>query len=227
MTNWANDKVRGECTRAVTGENCESETCPIGKQAIGLMRVPRDARVLDVGCGSGWTTRLLANLAVDGQVSGIDASDEMIRIAREASNEFSNIDFEVASAEKLPFTQNEFTHAFSMDSLYYYKNIQDAVGEIYRVLRPRGVFVAVVNLYQENEPTNYWVETLPIRVHQLSISDYHTLFRRVGFVHVRDGRIKSTAPLSNEYSHKWFASRDSYLEYRENGSLVMSGLVEK
>src|SRR5438309_3990306 len=112
-----------EWARAGKGESMEQGHGPVGKQAIQFMRVPADARVLDVGCGSGWATRMLAGFAINGRVTGIDISDEMIRVAREGSQSHANIEFEFASAEQLPFEENEFTHAFSMESLYYYRDI--------------------------------------------------------------------------------------------------------
>ena len=98
-----------EWARAGKGESMEKGHGPVGKQAIQLMRVTAEARVLDVGCGSGWATRQLAEYASKGQVAGIDISDEMIRVARESSTAFPNTDFEVASAEELPFADSEFT----------------------------------------------------------------------------------------------------------------------
>src|SRR5213596_1889306 len=109
-----------EWARAGRGESMERGHRPVGEQAIARMAVPNDARVLDVGCGSGWATRLLAERAENGRVVGIDISDEMIDTAREASAGFRNVEFRVASAEQLPFEDSEFTHAFSMESLYYY-----------------------------------------------------------------------------------------------------------
>jgi ubiquinone/menaquinone biosynthesis C-methylase UbiE len=108
-----------EWARAGRGEGMEKGHRPVGEQAIERMRVPADAQVLDVGCGSGWATRLLAEQASEGRVVGIDISDEMIHLARDLSSSFSNAEFRVASAEKLPFKDNEFTHSFSMESLYY------------------------------------------------------------------------------------------------------------
>src|SRR2546425_11185741 len=108
-----------EWARAGKGADMERGHRPVGEQAIAKMRVGPDARVLDVGCGSGWATRLLAGFAVNGRVTGIDISDEMIRVARESSQSHTNVDYEIASAEQLPFKDNEFTRAFSMESLYY------------------------------------------------------------------------------------------------------------
>src|SRR3981189_2137217 len=101
-----------EWARTGRGDGMEKGHRPVGEQAIERMRVPADARVLDVGCGSGWATRLLAGYATNGQVTGIDISDEMIRVARESSSAVPNVDFEVAGVDELPFTDNEFTHAF-------------------------------------------------------------------------------------------------------------------
>ena len=92
---------------------------PVGEQAIELMALTADARALDVGCGSGWATRLMAEKATDGRVVGIDIADEMIKLARESSTASSNVEFQVASAEKLPFSDGEFTHAFSMESRFF------------------------------------------------------------------------------------------------------------
>src|SRR6267378_138471 len=105
--------------RAGRGASMEKGHRPIGEQAIELMEIPSNAQVLDVGCGSGWATRLMAEKAPSGRVVGIDIADEMIKLARESSTSFSNVEFQVASAETLPFGDGQFTHAFSMESLYY------------------------------------------------------------------------------------------------------------
>lgn len=214
-----------EWARAGKGESMEKGHGPVGKQAIALMQVGMDARVLDVGCGSGWATRLLADYAVNGRVTGIDISDEMVRVARESSVTYTNVDYEVASAEDLPFAANEFTHAFSMESLYYYRNIPKALKEIDRVLRPGGAFFAVVDLYWENEATHQWIDTLNVPVELLSIEDYRSLFTDAGFVNIRDQRILDPRPVPDDYTGGSFKSREDYESYRREGSLMISGEV--
>ena len=216
-----------EWARAGKGEGMEKGHGPVGRQAIQLMRVPVDARVLDVGCGSGWATRLLAEQAVNGHVTGVDISDEMIRVALESSTTFPNADFEVASSEQLPFTDNEFTHAFSMESLYYYSDILKALTEIHRVLRPGGLFVAVVDLYWENEATHQWIDELKIPVELLSVEDYRGLFIDAGFVNIRDQRLFDPAPIPDNYTGSSFRNREEYEEYKRAGSLMVSGEVAR
>lgn len=216
-----------EWARAGKGESMEQGHRPVGEQAIARMRVGMDARVLDIGCGSGWATRLLAGNAINGRVTGIDISDEMVRVARESSTAYANVDFEVASAEQLPFTDNEFTHAFSMESLYYYKNISKALSEIQRVMQPGGLFIAVMDLYLENEATHQWMETLNVPVELLSIDEYRSLFVDAGFENVQDQRILDPRPVPDDYTGGSFKSREDFEAYRRAGSLMMSGEAKK
>src|SRR6185295_7729700 len=112
MTRESSEQLRtefNEWARAGKGESMERGHRPVGEQAIARMRVNPEARVLDVGCGSGWATRLLAEYAFEGRVTGIDISDEMIELARTSSQSDANVDYEIASAEQLPFADNEFT----------------------------------------------------------------------------------------------------------------------
>ena len=212
--------------RAGRGESMERGHLPVGAQAIERMRVPADARVLDVGCGNGWATRLLAEQAKLGRVVGIDVSDEMIRRARDASEGIENVEFRLASAEHLPFDDRTFTHAFSMESLYYYADMAAALAEIRRVLAPCGLFVAVVDLYQENEPSHQWIEQLKVPVHLLSIAQYRALFEKAGFVDVSDERLYSRISVPEDYSGGSFRTRDDYMRYLAEGSLMMSGRVK-
>jgi SAM-dependent methyltransferase len=211
--------------RAGRGAGMEKGHRPVGEQAIDLMGIAAASCVIDVGCGSGWATRLMAERAHEGRVVGIDVSDEMIRIARESSAAISNIEFQVASAEKLPFETGEFTHAFSMESLYYYADMAAALNEIRRVLQPRGRFVSVMDLYEENKPSHQWIDQLKVPVQLLSESQYRSLFENAGFTSVRAQRLHDPAPIPEDYQGGSFKSREDYINYRENGSLMVVGEV--
>lgn len=214
-----------EWARAGRGESMERGHRPVGEQAIARMNVPEDARVLDLGCGSGWATRLLAGYALRGLVVGVDISDEMIEVARSSSKEFENVEFHVAGADSLPFREGHFSHAFSMESLYYYADVGAALREVRRVMKPGGLFVAVVDLYLENEPSHQWVEQLKVPVHLLSVEDYRALLSEAGFVDVRDERIFDPTPVPEDYQGGSFKSREDFVRYRQNGSLMISGRI--
>ena len=211
--------------RTGRGPSMEKGHRPVGEQAIRLLDIPSDGRVLDVGCGNGWATRLMAEQATDGRVVGIDISDEMVDLARESSSSFSNVEFREASAEKLSFAEAEFTHAFSMESLYYYGDMLRALREIRRVLKPGGKFACVVDLYKENRPSHQWIPDLKVPVQLLSVAEYRSLFETAGFVNVHDQRLYDPTPVPDDYAGGSFKSREDFLEYRATGSLLITGEV--
>lgn len=214
-----------EWARAGRGPSMERGHRPVGEQAIRLLEIPEDGRVLDVGCGNGWATRLMAEQAPHGRVVGIDISDEMVDLARESSLSHPNVEFREASAEKLSFAENEFTHAFSMESLYYYSDILRALKEIHRVLKSGGKFACVLDLYQENSPSHQWIEQLKVPVQLLSIAEYRSLFEAAGFVNVHDQRLYDPTPVPEDYTGGSFKTREDFLEYRKAGSLLITGEV--
>lgn len=216
-----------EWARAGRGESMERGHRPVGEQAIAKMGIANNARVLDVGCGSGWASRTLAELAGEGRVIGIDVSDEMIRVARESSAAFSNLKFQVASAESLPFADGDFSDAFSMESLYYYADVGKALKEIHRVLEPGGLFVTVLDLYKENRPSHQWIEKLAVPVHLLSTAEYQTLFEQAGFDEFAAQRIIDPTPIPEYYAGSSFRTREDLVEYRAAGSLMLSARAKK
>jgi ubiquinone/menaquinone biosynthesis C-methylase UbiE len=216
-----------EWAKAGRCEGMEKAHRPVGEQAISQMKLPINGRVLDVGCGSGWASRVIAEQVSMGQVTGIDISDEMVTVAAASSRAFTNIEFKVASAESLPFRDNEFTHAFSMESIYYYSNMLAAFREIHRVLNNGGLFVTVIDLYLENTPSHQWIYELKVPVHLFGVPDYRQMLESSGYVNVRDERLYDLSPVPADYTSSSFSSREDYLRYKANGSLMLSAEVRK
>ena len=200
---------------------------PVGEQAIERMHLRHDSIALDVGCGSGWASRLMAEKVPHGRVVGIDIADEMVQLAADTSREFSNVEYRVATAEHLPFRDDEFTHAFSMESIYYYSNMLAALREIHRVLVQGGYFVTVIDLYLENAPSHQWIPTLKVPVHLLGIPEYRSILHEVGFVNVKDERLHDPKPIPEDYSGGSFKTREDYVLYKQNGSLMLTAEARK
>lgn len=94
-------------------------------------------KLLDVGCGPGSITRGFAKFVE--KVIGVDSSEGLIQQAREAGGD---VEFQVASAYKLPFEENLFDVVFAHQVLQHLANPVKALQEMQRVCKPGG-FVAV------------------------------------------------------------------------------------
>lgn len=93
---------------------------------------------LDVGCGEGHNTRLVARRGAN--MTGIDISETFVRHAKEAEDrEPLGIRYERASAVDLPFGDESFDFAVALMSLMDIPEVDLALAETYRVLRPGGL----------------------------------------------------------------------------------------
>jgi ubiquinone/menaquinone biosynthesis C-methylase UbiE len=98
-------------------------------------------RVLDVGCGTGYLARMIAEaVGPKGSVVGIDAAPEMIAHAASRSQSAANVTFEVGSAGALSFADSTFDVVVSSLTMHHLDRADrlPAVGEMRRVLRPGG-----------------------------------------------------------------------------------------
>lgn len=98
-------------------------------------------RVLDLACGPGEPAFAIARaVGPDGQVTATDLSPGMIAVAEEnaAREHLTNIIFQQGDAHALPFVDETFDAVMSRLGVMYFTDIQQALGEIRRVLRPGG-----------------------------------------------------------------------------------------
>lgn len=109
---------------------------------LQIMNANPHDHVLDIGCGTGSLTLLIAeNLANDGEVVGLDAAPKMIAIARKkAIRKRSRAQFVVGVAEKLDFADSSFDLVVnSMFTHHINRELKRlAFAEMYRVLKPGG-----------------------------------------------------------------------------------------
>lgn len=113
---------------------------PLRFEYFGRFDVPVDgARVLDVGCGGGFTCEYLAERGAD--VTGLEVNPDLLRAAREhASAGGLVIDYVPGVAEALPFDDASFDVVTCVDVLEHVEDVGRAVAEMARVLRPGGWF---------------------------------------------------------------------------------------
>jgi SAM-dependent methyltransferase len=107
--------------------------------AFAAVREAEPKRVLEVGCGEGeFSERVMRELEV--QLVAIDQSPRMVELAAARG-----IDARLADVQKLPFEDGEFDVAVAAWMLYHVPELDRALAELARVLRPGGRLVAVTN----------------------------------------------------------------------------------
>src|ERR1700719_2978908 len=223
------DRLQQEFNRwADQGEGAKMERhhLDITEKAIRRMNLRPGERVLDLGCGSGWATRLLARLVGAGpdglgQVVGLDVSDEMIREARSASKDFDNVLYVWGSAQQIPWEENFFDKVLSVESFYYYPDQDRTLMELFRVMAPRGRLFILINLYKDNFYSLQWVDKLQVPVHVRSEAEYVELLKKHAFESVEARRIPDDTPTPDDYKTKSFNSLEDLRAFKREGALLL------
>ena len=208
------------------GEKMEHHHLDITEKTLRLMDLHPGERVLDLGCGSGWATRLLARLVAGGkegfgQVVGLDVSDEMVRQARAASSDFDNILYVWGSAQQIPWEENFFDKVLSVESFYYYADQERALHELFRVMAPKGRLFILINLYKDNPHSLQWVDKLAVPVQVKSAAEYVEMLERHAFENVEWRQIPDDTPTPDDYKTKSFRSLEDLRAFKRTGALLL------
>jgi SAM-dependent methyltransferase len=118
------------------------EQCGLYLMELGAMLglMPTGGRLLDMGCGTGWTSVLFAKKGFD--VIGQDLVPEAIDAGRglKQENRIDNLDFVVGDYESLTF-ENEFDVVVFFDCLHHAVDEVGALRSAYRALKPGGICI--------------------------------------------------------------------------------------
>src|SRR6185437_2419939 len=190
------------------GESMEQDHWPITRPVLAQMRIAPDDHILDLGCGAGWLSRILARGVPRGRVLGVDISDQMIRRAQEAMpavagpspDAAANLEFRVGSVDAIPSDANSFTRIISVESAWI-----------------------VINYYRDNPHCHQWGAILSIPAHLLSAGEWARLFRDAGFAQVAHSRVPDPTPNPEVYTGRWFRDAAHLAAFRREGALLVHG----
>jgi SAM-dependent methyltransferase len=114
---------------------------PLASEFSRAAGVRRGDRVIDVGCGTGALTVVLADIAGPEHVAAVDPSEPFVEQCR---TRVPGADVRVAPAEALPFGDAGFDHALSQLVFHFVQDPNASVAEMIRVTRPGGLVAACV-----------------------------------------------------------------------------------
>ncbi|MEV0122147.1 class I SAM-dependent methyltransferase [Streptomyces sp. NPDC050703] len=130
-----------------------------------------DYRVLDLGCGSGQTTRLAARRASAGHALGVDLSGPMLAEARARAEAegVTNAAFAQGDTQVHPFEEASFDAAVSRYGVMFFADPVAAFGNVLRALRPGGRLAFVT---PADAALNGWVTAMASLRDVLPVGDF-------------------------------------------------------
>lgn len=140
-------------------EHFDRSAVPFHRRLLDAAAIEAAARVLDIGCGTGRSTRDAARAAHAGSALGVDLSSRMLDYARGRAAEegIANVAFEQADAQIAPFDAESFDVAISNAGATFFGDLVAGFTNVARALRPGGR-VALVTW--QSLPHNEWIGEL-------------------------------------------------------------------
>lgn len=193
-----------------------------GAKLIRELHIFGTERILDLGCGDGVLTSLLAVLVTPhGSVVGIDASEGMIETARSFQTE--NLSFEVRDINDLNF-ENEFDIIFSNAALHWIRNHETLLEKVFCALKSGGIlrfnfagdgncanFFNVVKEAVKQPPFAFYFSDFEWPWYMPTIEEYELLVRSIPFTESR---------VWSENADRFFADTETMTKWIDQPSLV-------
>jgi SAM-dependent methyltransferase len=131
---------------------------PVTQALVDDGQIGSRQSVLDIATGPGEPALTIAALVgPEGRIFGIDPVPEMVEAARRAADHlgFRNAQFDVASADRLPFPADTFDAVVSRFGVMFFPSPVDAGREMLRVLKPGRKLALAVWHFAERNPFHY------------------------------------------------------------------------
>ncbi len=182
-----------EWARNGWGAELELDNHYLMESVVKLLELKPGARILDLSCGSGRATRMIAERIArtrgPGIVTGLDISPGMLELARHASHGYENLHYVHGCADSIPSPDEHFDLVVCVESFYYYPDQGRALDEIYRVMARQGRLYLVLRLYAENSYADEFLSHLSIPAHVRSTAQYVAMLKEHGFGTVQPSRV--------------------------------------
>jgi len=165
-----------------------------------LMGLSAASRVLDFGCGTGWTAALLT--ASGARYLGIDPSAEGIAEAQKRASAGPRARFhriEMGQSLNDALHGAKFTHIFALDALYFVPDLEATCRALHDALDDGGLLTTISHIYRESRVAHGLVDAITRDygyLHFLSGIQWHLLLERTGWRDVRRYRFYDRRPFN-------------------------------
>ena len=150
---------------------------------LSLLGIQPDHRILEIGFGPGVSTQMASAKAAKGFVAGIDHSMTMVQAASQRNTEAirsGHMELKHGEISALPYPVDSFDIAFSLHSIYFWRDPVDCLKEIKRVLKPGGLLAITI------QPKDTWKPAVDTSIMTLYFGkDVASMFSDAGYRNVR------------------------------------------
>ena len=131
---------------------------PLYEETIRLLALSDNDSVLDIGCGNGYVLKLLAR-QYNCKLSGIDSSASIIKTAYRKCRKYIESGVMMLSCQNvntMSLADNSFDKVYTINTVYFWENLDDVMVKIRHVLKPNGLFI---NTLYTNETLSRFTHT--------------------------------------------------------------------
>jgi len=130
------------------------------KDLLNMMNASTNQNLIDVACGTGDIAKLyLNNVNKNAEITCVDPNKGMIKKGQDKLNKFKNLKWIISTAEKLPVTNNSYDFYTISFGLRNTKNLNKALSEAYRVLKPGGRYLCLEFSKIQNQNLDFIYKT--------------------------------------------------------------------
>src|SRR3990167_4398445 len=139
--------IEKQSWNAKTYHNHSSIQFEAAKKILSQIVLSGQEQILDVGCGDGKITAMIAGCVPHGNILGIDSSNRMVQYASETfeNNKLNNICFDLKDAETIEY-KNQFDIIFSSFALHWLKDFGQFAKKAYQALMWDGKIIFTIPL---------------------------------------------------------------------------------
>lgn len=134
--------IEGKNARAYANRKKSKRSKIFDDFILRNVKAGKKIKVCDLCCGHGNTLELLKGRV--GEVTGVDASSEMIKICKER---IPGVKLVLSSVTNTKLTSNYFDYVIIRNGLHHIKEKEEVIAEIHRILKPKGKLILIDKFY--------------------------------------------------------------------------------
>lgn len=177
--------------RLLAGKGASAELGGVGGEMFihkhSLAIEEREGPWLDLSCGPGAFTRAIGASAPGALVVGLDISHAMLEVAATRTRAYSNVALVRGDAHALPFIDGSFGGVNNAGALHVYDDPEQVFREIWRVLRPGGIYVG--STFAEAASMVGKAVARAAGIRRFAPSELRSWLQRLGFADYEDLRV--------------------------------------